>query len=82
MQIALPRLLQVTSRERNTQLCAPQQHDNSTPTFLICRPDSLRVEIFADLDSIGVNSGSNEFAVGVVVSAFLFTPFFTYTYKQ
>lgn len=49
----------------------------SITTFLICRPDSLRVEILADFDSVGVKSGSKEFAVGVVVSAFLLTPFFT-----
>ena len=49
----------------------------SVTTFLICLPLSLRVEILADFDSVGVKSGSKEFAVGVVVSAFLFTPFFT-----
>lgn len=45
--------------------------------FFICRPDSLLVGILAALFSTGVYKGSKALAVGVVVSAFLLTPFLT-----
>lgn len=46
-------------------------------TFFICLPDSRLVGILAFLGS-SLYKGSKEFAVGVVVSAFLFTPFLSF----
>ena len=47
-------------------------------TLFTCRPDSLLVGIFGFFESIGGYGDSKAVAVGVVVSAFLFTPFFNF----